>query len=235
MASLPPWWWLGWARGNTFQAMSWGGLPWDGLSATTCMASGTTATSIRNGPLRREFSTAFASAPKGTSDAGPRRREGDKLGLPGMARSPLWNLPRRHRSNRLSVQSPPKQQHQIRRPAPPLNGTVCRWRNKLGTSVIGASRPTDDRPAVTSDQTSFGQHVQELMPCAHVDSGGDQFALAVVDEALRNSLHAEAFRHLATVIEQHRESDHRRSKELADFVSVLVADGQHHQSPVRKA
>src|ERR1039458_8896850 len=94
MASLPPWWWLGWARGNTFPAMSWRGRPWDGLSATTCMAGGTTAPLTRNGPLRRKLSTMFTSAAKYTSDPGPRRKVSVKSWrLPGMAWKPaLWNL-----------------------------------------------------------------------------------------------------------------------------------------------
>src|ERR1017187_2163322 len=68
MPSLPPWWWLEWGRGSTFRAMSWRGRPWDGLSATTCMAGGTTATSTRNGPSRKKYSTMSTSAPKSTSD-----------------------------------------------------------------------------------------------------------------------------------------------------------------------
>src|ERR1700733_351818 len=79
-------------------------------------------------------------------------------------------------------------------------------------------------------QSSLGKHFQKLVPCSHVDRLRHEFAVAVVDKALRDALDNKHFIHLVSGIEKNRERDLSVADERVDFRRLFIRDSKNHQA-----
>src|ERR1700690_4027767 len=79
-------------------------------------------------------------------------------------------------------------------------------------------------------QSSLGKHFQKLVARSHVDRLRHEFAVAVVDKALRNALDDKRFIHFTSRIEKNGKADFAVADEWFDFRRFLIRDSDNHQA-----